>query len=44
MRTVVDHGFLTEADGMRGGYKLTDKGRAYLAGDLDVEELEGGEE
>jgi len=44
MRTLADHELLTKVDGMRGGYELTDKGRAYLAGELNAEELENDEE
>ena len=34
----VDHGVAEKVD--RGKYEITDRGRAYLAGDLDADELE----
>lgn len=40
MRTLVDRGLLKTVDETRGYRILTDKGRAYLAGDLDAEDLQ----
>jgi predicted transcriptional regulator len=37
-RVLVQHGLLQQPD--RGLYELTEKGRAYLAGDLDTDNLE----
>lgn len=39
MRRLPDRGLLEKVDGGRGYYRITDKGRAYLAGDLDAEDL-----
>ena len=36
---LVDAGLVERVD--EGLYKVTDQGRAYLAGDLDAEDLEG---
>lgn len=38
MKPLRDHGLVeTEGDGL---YRITDRGRAYLAGDLEAEDLE----
>lgn len=43
VRTLADHGLVEHYDESAGIYQLTDRGRAYLAGDLDASELEDGE-
>ncbi|OVE85185.1 helix-turn-helix domain-containing protein [Natronolimnobius baerhuensis] len=41
MSTLADHGLLEKAgDGKGSPYKITNKGRAYLAGDLEADDLE----
>ena len=35
-----EHGLVEKADEKRGYYRITDRGRAYLAGELDADELE----
>jgi len=35
-----EHGLVESVDTGRGHYQITDRGRAYLAGELDAEELE----
>ncbi len=35
-----EHGLLEKAEDKRGYYAITDRGRAYLAGELDADELE----
>lgn len=37
---LVEHGLLKKVDEDRGYYQITDRGRAYLAGDLDADDLE----
>lgn len=39
---LVDHGLLVEIEGERNTtlYSITERGRAYLAGELDADELE----
>nr|WP_243700388.1 winged helix-turn-helix domain-containing protein [Halorussus pelagicus] len=44
MPELADHGLLEKVEGKRGYYRITDRGRAYLAGDLDAEDLESDEE
>ncbi|WP_135855251.1 hypothetical protein [Halorussus salinus] len=44
MRKLTTHGLLEKVDQEAGYYAITDKGRAYLAGDLDAEALENDEE
>ena len=39
-----EHGLIRPTGGDSTHYEITAKGRAYLAGDLDAEALEGGEE
>jgi predicted transcriptional regulator len=38
-KTLAEHGLLERHEDVPG-YRITEKGRAYLAGDLDVEDLE----
>jgi len=40
MPILADHGLLERVEGKRGYYQITEKGSAYLAGDLDASELE----
>jgi len=40
MRKLEEHDFLRKAEGKEGYYEISDHGRAYLAGELDAEELE----
>ncbi|SEQ94520.1 helix-turn-helix domain-containing protein [Natrinema salaciae] len=35
-----DHGLLRKVDDSRGYYRITDRGRAYLEGELDAADLE----
>lgn len=35
-----DHGLLRKVDDDRGYYRITDRGRAYLEGELESEDLE----
>jgi len=44
LRELHSAGLVEYYDEDRGIYEITDKGRAYLAGDLDVSELERDEE
>lgn len=44
MRKLTKRGLLKKTDDNKGYYRLTDKGRAYLAGDLEAEDLEIDEE
>lgn len=39
---LVEHKFISESEGTRGStfYSITDRGRAYLAGEFDAEDLE----
>ncbi|QCC58382.1 helix-turn-helix transcriptional regulator [Natrinema thermotolerans] len=41
---LVDHGLLEKVDDDRGYYRITDRGRAYLEGELDAEDLEPSED
>lgn len=36
-----EYGLLERTDRKRGYYRITDKGHAYLSGDLDAEALDG---
>lgn len=38
-----EHGLVTKVDENRGYYRITDRGREYLAGDLDADDLEDDE-
>lgn len=40
MRALEDHGLLEKVDDIRGGYRLTERGEQYLAGELDRDDLE----
>lgn len=40
---LADEGLLERAEDKRGYYRITDRGRAYLAGDLDAGDLEHDE-
>jgi predicted transcriptional regulator len=40
MRRLAEAELLEKVDDKKGYYAITDRGRAYLAGDLDAEELE----
>ena len=40
MRKLEDHGLLVKIEEKSGYYAITEKGRDYLAGDLDIGELE----
>ncbi len=40
LRELAEHGLLEKAEDKRGYYRITDRGRAYLAGELDADELE----
>lgn len=40
LRTLESHGLLTKVDEDAGYYAISEVGRAYLAGELDVDELE----
>lgn len=44
MRKLTKRGLLEKVSEERGYYKTTDKGRHYLAGDLDAEDLQLDEE
>ncbi len=44
LRELKDENLITYENEERALYKLTTKGRAYLAGNLDAEELESDEE
>lgn len=37
---LVDHGLLERVDEERGYYRITDRGRAYLEGELESDDLE----
>lgn len=39
IRGLEDSGLLEKVDEKRGYYRITGKGRSYLSGDLDAEEL-----
>jgi len=39
-RCLVGHGLLEKVDEDRGYYRITDRGRAYLEGELDADDLE----
>lgn len=41
--TLRDHGLVEYYDETGGIYQLSDRGRAYLVGELAVEELESGD-
>ena len=41
--TLSEHGLIEYYDEAAGIYQLSDRGRAYLQGEIDVEELEEGE-
>lgn len=40
---LVENGMLEKVDESKGYYEITDKGRAYLAGELDADDLETSE-
>ena len=40
---LAEHGLLAKVDDSKGYYQITDRGRAYLEGDLDAEDLEPDE-
>ncbi len=44
LKLLEDYGYVERILGQQGYYQITDKGRAYLAGNLDAEELENDEE
>lgn len=44
MRKLPEFGLLERVDDDRAYYRITDKGRAYLSGDLEANDLENGEE
>jgi DNA-binding transcriptional ArsR family regulator len=44
MSNLADHGLLERVEDGKAYYILTEKGRAYLAGELDAEDLESDEE
>ncbi|MFB6188591.1 MAG: ArsR family transcriptional regulator [Halapricum sp.] len=44
MPVLADNELLEKVEGKRGYYRLTQRGRDYLAGDLDAEDLEDDEE
>lgn len=44
MRKLADERLLMKVDEEKGYYEITEKGEAYLAGDLDAEELENDED
>lgn len=44
VRELHDQGLVEYYDENRGIYQITEKGRAYLAGELDAEDLENVEE
>ncbi|AFO57922.1 MULTISPECIES: helix-turn-helix transcriptional regulator [unclassified Natrinema] len=41
---LVDHGLLKKVDEDRGYYRITERGRQYLEGELDAEDLELNED
>lgn len=41
---LAENGLLEKVDETKGYYRITDRGRAYLAGDLDASDLEDDEE
>ncbi|ELY80191.1 hypothetical protein C486_09305 [Natrinema gari JCM 14663] len=41
---LVDHGLLERVDEDRGYYRITERGRQYLEGELDAEDLELNED
>lgn len=44
MRKLEEHGFLRRVEGKSGYYVISDRGSAYLAGELAAEDLEEDEE
>ncbi|WP_455448138.1 PadR family transcriptional regulator [Natrinema thermotolerans] len=44
LQKLQDKGLVEKANDQKGYYAITDKGRAYLEGDLDASELEDDEE
>ncbi|MFW5950262.1 MAG: ArsR family transcriptional regulator [archaeon] len=40
MRVLSEHGLLEDIEEIRGLYKITDRGMAYLGGELGVKDLE----
>lgn len=42
VRTLYDHNFLEYHDKSGSIYQLSDRGRAFLRGDLDIDEIEDG--
>jgi len=40
---LTDHGLLEKADETKGYYRITERGRQYLSGDLDASDLENDE-
>lgn len=38
---LLEHGLVLKEDETSGYYAITDRGRAYLAGEIDAEALEG---
>lgn len=44
MQNLAELGLLEATDGRSGYYRITDKGKEYLAGDLDAEDLETSDE
>ena len=40
MPVLADHGLLEKVEEKRGYYRITDRGRAYLAGELEADDLE----
>lgn len=43
LRELENHGLLEKAEDKRGYYRITDRGRAYLSGDIESHELENKE-
>lgn len=41
MRKLAEEGLMERVDETKGYYRITEKGRKYLAGELDASELEG---
>ena len=44
MRTLADEGLLEKVDEKKGYYEITERGRKYLAGELDASQLESDRE
>jgi predicted transcriptional regulator len=44
MRTLADHALLQKVDEEKGYYEITDRGIAYLAGELDAKDLESNQD